>query len=885
MDNFEYKASIIVPVYNVEKYLAECLDSLAAQTMDKSQMEVLMIDDGSPDNSIAIMEEYAAKYPYMKIFRKENEGLAKTRNYGIAHAKGKYLFYLDSDDMLTEETVKAVTDFFDEHYDEVDLVSYKMEYMLGPDWFGNPHFRYKRLLKDGIYDLNLIENTFITQTNINVCVKNVPNPILFDTNPDFRHEDQKYCTQILQPKMKYGFCEQGRYLYRQQPESTVRTYFYAYYIFETTMRFWEELFNDYADENVPKYIQGLYLNDLNWKTTQDILLPYHYDAEHLEAAKQRLLALLDKVDDDVILRHPVLTSFRKHFFINLKNNKNIKILPGYDDSIAISNNEKVILYTSKVEIQIYKFRSEGSKLRICGFVKSPVFNYLPKPQLYAVLNGSLEEKKELELKASSWSYYMAKQITNSFWDFCLDIDMEEVNSLQFRVAAADQLFYTYCLFRPKLMFSSTRKCYNYCKDGWRYSYNRGVFRFAKITDREEKTWKKKRLQAFKTNKWTYLTLRVAQINIHAFNNLWLYSDCKGVSKDNAWFQFEHDFDKKDGVQRYYVLNAENFAEARKQYPTKYQKHIVRFGSRLHKIMFLKARKIIAAYIEDENVVPFLPHVYNAYFEASNDPEVIYLQHGVLHSHQPWKYSQDRLQIDKEVISTGFECNNLERNYCFTSDSLIPCGMPRYDFIDHDAPAQRRILFAPSWRKYLVGRSNNEWVTTENKFQSSVFFSETQKFLNSPELEALLEKYDYYLDFKLHPIFKRYQDCYKITNPRIIIDDEKRKDADYAVFITDFSSYEFDFVYLKRAMLYFFPDEEMFRAGMNGYRELDLPHNQGFGEEAHTAEEAVAAVARILKNGGKAEPLYQKRMEGFFLHYDNNQRDRLYEAISRNNNGG
>ena len=111
MDNFEYKVTMIVPIYNMENFLADCLDSLVNQTIDPEEMEILLIDDGSPDNSIDIMREYASKYPNMKILRKENEGLSRTRNYGIARAKGKYIMYIDADDTISPETVKSVTDF------------------------------------------------------------------------------------------------------------------------------------------------------------------------------------------------------------------------------------------------------------------------------------------------------------------------------------------------------------------------------------------------------------------------------------------------------------------------------------------------------------------------------------------------------------------------------------------------------------------------------------------------------------------------------------------------------------------------------------------------------------------------------------------------------
>ena len=123
-DGFEYQVTVIIPVYNVQDYLREALDSLLAQTIPQLKMEVLMVNDGSVDESLAICEEYAEKYPNFKVLSQENQGVSAARNNGIRNAKGKYLMYLDGDDTLSPETVKNVTDFFDKHYEDVDIVSY-----------------------------------------------------------------------------------------------------------------------------------------------------------------------------------------------------------------------------------------------------------------------------------------------------------------------------------------------------------------------------------------------------------------------------------------------------------------------------------------------------------------------------------------------------------------------------------------------------------------------------------------------------------------------------------------------------------------------------------------------------------------------------------------
>ena len=101
------KVSIIVPVYNVEKYLRECLDSIAMQTID--DFEVICINDGSEDNSDRILTEYEKKYKNIKILvHEENKGLSAARNTGIRNAAGEYLLFVDADDYILPETCETL---------------------------------------------------------------------------------------------------------------------------------------------------------------------------------------------------------------------------------------------------------------------------------------------------------------------------------------------------------------------------------------------------------------------------------------------------------------------------------------------------------------------------------------------------------------------------------------------------------------------------------------------------------------------------------------------------------------------------------------------------------------------------------------------------------
>jgi len=98
--------SVIVPIYNVEKYLSKCIDSILNQTY--KNLEIILVDDGSPDNCPAICDEYAEKDSRIIVVHKENGGLSDARNEGLKIAKGEYFYFVDSDDLLPVKSIETV---------------------------------------------------------------------------------------------------------------------------------------------------------------------------------------------------------------------------------------------------------------------------------------------------------------------------------------------------------------------------------------------------------------------------------------------------------------------------------------------------------------------------------------------------------------------------------------------------------------------------------------------------------------------------------------------------------------------------------------------------------------------------------------------------------
>ena len=123
--DYESKAliSIIVPIYNVEKYLRQCLDSIQDQSYQN--FECLLINDGSPDNSADICKEYVSKDPRFRYIEKENGGVSSARNLGLEHSKGEYITFIDSDDWVDLDYLEVLHSKIKEYNTDFVISSYK----------------------------------------------------------------------------------------------------------------------------------------------------------------------------------------------------------------------------------------------------------------------------------------------------------------------------------------------------------------------------------------------------------------------------------------------------------------------------------------------------------------------------------------------------------------------------------------------------------------------------------------------------------------------------------------------------------------------------------------------------------------------------------------
>ncbi len=785
--------SVIMPVFNQEGIIENSVKNLVKKEkkLNKLNIEIILIDDGSTDDTASICQKLSNRYDYVKYYRQDNKGVSSARNKGIKEAKGKYLFFLDADDELSPGTLWAVKNFFDDIEDETEIVTYPIETIFNGKHL-KPHFRYQYLRESGVYDLTVLP--YIGQTTMNIAVKNrFENNILFDEKQTFS-EDQKYCCELLKEKLKMGFCAQGRYIYHRSDSSSSGRLSGACYIFEQCTSMFEEIFSWYP-ERVPLAFQGLFVNDYYWKMCCNILFPYHYDKDNYEKALIRLKKLLDRCDTEVILNHPSIDFFEKYYLLRMKSNSGMTWRIN-KEGFGLFYKDNCTVFENSIEIVMTRCKVIDGKVKIQGFLKSVFFQFYPyEPKLLAVENGG-RINREISLRASTHNYYLSHEETQRFYAFTYECNPNESYNLKFEMRLEDKWFPTHYYFMPCVPFSHELKKYSFFMNGVKIDIdNNNCISF----EREKKSC----------------------------DEIILYYDCAGVSKDNGLIQFLKDRHLSDSAKRYYIISDD---EQWNNLPDK--KEGISFGSEFHKELFLNCSKIYTSFIEEKNIIPFPEEEYPKYADRFSF-EVIYLQHGVLHIDMPWKYSSERLLADKIVISTDMEASLLKK-YGYYENALIRTGMPRFENKIEKKSDGRRILFAPSWRAYLVGQYNNrKWESLDERFQMSNYYKELITLLKDKALNELLINNNLELDVKLHPIFRCYDKFFVNLPTKIHLVDQEDYLGNYKLFITDFSSYMYDFINAQIPVLFYLPDYNEFRSGMNGFREIA---DEGYWEKVITQKE-------------------------------------------------
>ena len=877
--------SVVMACYNAENHLDETINSLLGQSFSfGSNIQLILVDDGSTDKTAEICLKYQNQYPDNIIYlHQENQGQGAARNFGLKYVKGKYINFLDSDDKFSGNTFYSVYEFFEKHYDEIDFVSVPIFFF--DKAVGQHPLNYK-FEEDKIIDLNKNWDYPQLSSSSAFFKKELFDNYSFKT--DFvNSEDSLMINKMLIDNPIYGVVKDAIYWYRKRTNnastidsSTSKKDFYI----DRLKRYFKELIN-YSKEkygNVAKFIQYLIVYDLQWmfivEDVSEILT-----AEEIKEVYIHIQDILSEIEDEVILSlrddklnisHHMLAT--KYATVNINLNKEVRyenIHSNYNNNIAgvycentlIDKLDKHRLWLDIIEIK-------GNTLYISGFLMS----------FFDDEDVKIEIAKNGKIYPTTTVYYHnnSKKFLNcsleSQFNFDCEIPLENKENSKVEIYArfigenSDEtskwkLPIGFADYARMSELSNYSICGNYFLKFNDNDFYISRYNYFKMIKSEIPILLRvlKRKESYYTS---ILFFRFVYLLLYPFyrkKRIWLFMDRQENADDNAEHLYKYAVTQKDNIKKYFTVSDE-FGDFTR---LSNLPNVLEFYSIKQRLVYLFAEKIISSH-PDENILnPFMGKNVKSYSGLINSDK-IFLQHGVTKDNvSSWLHKSDKNLKLITTVSDAERKSFLDPGYNYDENIIQTLGFPRFDNLKTNEKTKRQILIAPSWRTDLHNM-------TIKYIMDSDYFKTINSLINNKTLISIAEKYDYKIIFKPHPMVYGYVDLFE-TNEYVTIDEkttyqELFKDSD--LLITDYSSIAFDFSYMKKPIIYYQHDNDYnFKEGYFKYKTM------GFGDVITDENILIGKIEEYLKNDCKMEEIYTKRVNSFYKYNDKNNCKRVYDA--------
>ena len=209
--------SVIVPVYNVEKYLCDCVDSILSQS--QKDFELLLIDDGSTDGSAGLCDAVSKKDSRIRVYHKKNGGLSDARNYGIQRAQGQWLTFVDSDDLLFPDALEMMISLTDQYDCQMACCGFVRcdDHQKLPDLPARERQAETACYRENRMEIYMEGDTIGTHACAKLCRKELFENISFPVGK--YHEDVFTLYRLVDAAQAVAVCDRPGYVYRQNPDS------------------------------------------------------------------------------------------------------------------------------------------------------------------------------------------------------------------------------------------------------------------------------------------------------------------------------------------------------------------------------------------------------------------------------------------------------------------------------------------------------------------------------------------------------------------------------------------------------------------------------------------------------------------------------------------
>lgn len=877
-NNYKYKFSVVIPIYNVENYLRETIESVIHQTIGfKENIQIILVNDGSPDNSEAICLEYKEKYPDNIIYvKQENAGVSAARNTGMQYIEGKYTNFLDSDDKWDLNAFKKVYNYFEQHYHEINVIGCRIEYFEARQGFHILDFTFDKGTR--IVDIQK-EHDAIHIHNATCFLKSdILKENKFNTKLEYA-EDSVFLTNIIINDGKYGLMAEAIYHYRirsnqssaVQNKKSNRSWYihtmednYGYLIEQSKKKY----------SQIIPYVQYVIMYDIQFRLKEEMPREL-FDIK--ETYLSKLKQLLNLIDDEIILEQQRLYGEYKILALNLKYGRDIREELQYDNG-KLYFNKLFVTNTSKRALRLDVMELHGQNLILGGRFSS----VLDFSQYQVWMEQNSKEKKSLSLFEIPHGIKkdMLGNVIKKMYGFKLCVPIHDVQNIQFLMQ-----YKTHTPKKLTINFGKKAKLNNlipnsyYNNEVYTITAKNNVLNIHKNTKinhvkRELKYWKSLLRRGHLKPIWYRLCYFLQRLTKR--KQVWLVSDRTMVANDNGMHLFKYICAQNNKeIKPYFVID---------RHSPDYQK-MKKIGSVLphntfrYRIKFLMADKIISSQADD--------WVYNAfndeetYYRDLYKYQLIFLQHGIIKDDLSRWLQYYNKNLKMFVTSAEREYNSIIQGNYYYDDTVVKItGLPRYDNLENKP--EKMIAIMPTWRKSLAGSINAVKGTREYnpQFKKSEYARFYNRLINDEKLIETMKQKGYRGIFVVHPSHVENRidfksDMFEIVNG---FADYQEIFGKASLLVSDYSSVPFDFAYLRKPVIYTQFDKKEFFSGHlyeEGYFSYD---EDGFGPVCYNYEDTVNEMIKTIENDCKLKDTYLKRINDFYQYNDRNNCQRVYEEI-------
>ena len=887
--NMEYafKFTVISAVYKVEPFLREAIDSLIVQDIGFEHVQLILVDDGSPDNCGAICDEYAARYPKnIQVIHKENGGVSSARNVGLMHAKGRFVNFMDSDDKLSPETLREVYQFFMQHLDEIDIASVPLQFFDGRTGAHPLNYKYNR--GNRIIDMDREWMSPQMHVSSSFIKKECLEGLQFDTRLAYA-EDALMVHRVLLNKCALGVVATGKYLYRRRSEgeqSAIQTSGMRKNWYLPCLKYFHiQLLDMYLEKYgyVPRFVQYAVMYDLQWRVQQEQIPQNVLSEEEVKEYREMMVAVIRRLDDEVILSQRNIGTEIRLFVLNKKYGRlPEKVRRDNDVVLRFERDVSIKLSDCNCRLEFVQLGKDYCVLE--GNV--PLFPVgIEQVEVTAICNG---KSYVCEYTPGRCARVASGETVLKFIGFRVRLplmDSAAKHEITFVVTAEGMPVpvkrFFFGAFFP---IGSEYKSAYYYRNDWSLTVDgkRLLIEKTSTSLRRKKEnafchelWIKKRRQ---TRKAVFARTLARILKCFHRRPLWLITDRVIKAGDNgeAFFRYlrehHHEIDARFVIGK----DSQDYATMRKIGP------VLAKDSAKHKLYYLMCDYIISSQGELDIYNPFRKHSA-PYRDIMANIRFVFLQHGViLHDLASWlnRYNKN---LHGFITSAEPEYRSiLESDYAYEERQVWLTGLPRFDRLYH--AEEKCITVMPTWRKYLMGSWNdkqNAW-TLAPSFAASEYLDFYNRLFNHERLLTAAKEYGYRIDFMPHPIVQPHVSYFQCADQVNVLGAETQYRDIYArseLVITDYSSAIFDFAYLRKPIVYTHFDAETFFGGNHtckmGYFDYE---RDGFGEVTRDLESTVDCIIEYMKNGCQLKDIYRERIDRFFAFDDQNNCQRVYDRI-------